>query len=440
MTRAERRAIAKNKNIFKELITIIKHFFPDLIKKFGKVEDLRNQSYIRYGSDEILMALLLGYMMGVGSMRNLTESFNKQECINNIQEILICFKIQEIPHYDTINDFLEILGNDELKDLRTYMIQSLIKKRCFDRYRFLNKYWLVIVDATGIYSFDERHCKHCLTKTYNKGKDNEKTIYYHNVLEAKLVIRNMVFSFETEFIENEKADVTKQDCELKAFERLAKNMKKRFEKLPICILGDSLYACERLFRICKDNKWNYIIRFKEGSIITIANKFESIKGIESSKVEKIENKMPDTFFWANGIDYNTRTVNILEMEDERDGKKIRFLWLTNVNVTNKNIEEIAAAGRKRWKIENEGFNIQKNLVYNLEHVYSHNYNAMKNHYLLFQIAHTIRQLFENGIKYLKELNTSLNSISSELLESFRNVFLTDEDIKETEKRIQIRFL
>jgi len=35
-------------------------------------------------------------------------------------------------------------------------------------------------------------------------------------------------------------------------------------------------------------------------------------------------------------------------------------------------------GGKRWKIENEGFNIQKNHGYNLHHLYSKDTKAMKN--------------------------------------------------------------
>ena len=35
------------------------------------------------------------------------------------------------------------------------------------------------------------------------------------------------------------------------------------------------------------------------------------------------------------------------------------------------------AGRGRWKIENEGFNSQKNGIYNIEHLNSRNSNAMK---------------------------------------------------------------
>lgn len=47
----------------------------------------------------------------------------------------------------------------------------------------------------------------------------------HHVLEAKLVVCDMVFSIGSEFIENESEEVTKQDCEMKAFYRLAKKIK-----------------------------------------------------------------------------------------------------------------------------------------------------------------------------------------------------------------------
>ena len=61
----------------------------------------------------------------------------------------------------------------------------------------------------------------------------------------------------------------KQDCETKAFKRLAKKIKKRFPRLPMIILGDSIYASETVMNICSKNKWDYLIRYKEGSIPSI---------------------------------------------------------------------------------------------------------------------------------------------------------------------------
>lgn len=51
---------------------------------------------------------------------------------------------------------------------------------------------------------------------------------------------------------------------------------------------------------------------------------------------------------------------------------------------------------KRWKIENEGFNIQKNGTFNISPLYSKFDNALKIHYLFILIVHTIRQLLEYG--------------------------------------------
>ena len=52
-------------------------------------------------------------------------------------------------------------------------------------------------------------------------------------------------------------------------------------------------------------------------------------------------------------------------------------------------------------MENEGFKVPKNRGFNLKHPYSQNERAMKNFYLLLQIAYLISQLIEKG-SLLKE--------------------------------------
>ncbi len=73
------------------------------------------------------------------------------------------------------------------------------------------------------------------------------------------------------------AEETKQDCETKTFQRLAAKLKKAFPRLPICIMGDSLYAREKMFQICDANEWNYLIRFKDGSIPSVATEIQLLK-------------------------------------------------------------------------------------------------------------------------------------------------------------------
>jgi hypothetical protein len=432
-TRKEKREQEKNTNYFFEIVKIKKHFFKELTSKLKSVKDHRHQSYIDYTTEVILFLVILKNMAALKSMRLMGESFNKEECIENICKILGLEELEELPHYDTVNDFLSGLEVSELEKIRTYMIKELLRKRCFEDYRIEGKYWGVIFDGTGLYTFEQKHCEHCLKKEYkNKETGEAKIIYMHHVLEAKLVVGDMVFSIGSEFIENENEEVTKQDCEIKAFHRLAEKIKKTYPRLPICILGDSLYACEPVFNRCDEYNWKYIFRFKEGRIKSVAEEFNAIKAIEKGK--------EDNLLWVNDIIYNKRTVNLIEAKiHTEDGKSKQFLFLTDIKITKRNAERLVIAGRSRWKIENQGFNNQKKIRYHLEHVNSHNYTAMKNHYLLIQITDIMVQLFENGFKILRELKKTAKEISSNLLEAIRTRTLTDEDIKDLVKPIQVRF-
>ena len=100
-------------------------------------------------------------------------------------------------------------------------------------------------------------------------------------------------------------------------------------------------------------------------------------------------------------------------------------------------------GRLRWKIENEGFNVQKNGGYELEHAYTRNPISSKVFYYLLQIAHIIAQLTERGSLFRKAFPSGVGSaknIAFRLLEAWRNFHLTDEQLhRMLSVRIQIRF-
>ena len=74
----------------------------------------------------------------------------------------------------------------------------------------------------------------------------------------------------------------KQDCERKAFVRLAKKIKQRFPRLPILLLADSLYATKTVMDVCREYKWKYLICFKDGSIPYIADEWNAVLERESS--------------------------------------------------------------------------------------------------------------------------------------------------------------
>jgi hypothetical protein len=91
-------------------------------------------------------------------------------------------------------------------------------------------------------------------------------------------------------------------------------------------------------------------------------------------------------------------------------KTTRFKWVTNLKVKSNNIRILTnQGGRLRWKIENEGFNVQKNGGYALEHAYSRNPTAAKVFYYMLQIAHILAQLIEHGSLFCKAFPQGVGS-------------------------------
>ena len=429
MNRKEKRKIKKEINIFKDVVNIIKQYFPQLTQELEELTDVRHQSYVEYKMSVITVTRLLGLLCGIKSMRETTEKFNTEETITNISKLLE-IELEELPHYDTINNVFEKIDIKQLRNIQKYMVNRLIRSKMFDKYRYKGKYFQIVIDGTGITSFKERHCKHCLKKTYNKGEENEYSIYYHYVLEAKLVVGDIVISIDSEFVENEDENVEKQDCEIRAFYRMAERIKAEYPKLPILISGDALYCVEPVVKICKKNKWEYIIRLKEERLKLLG---EEIDGLEKAEKEEKEIR-----YW-NNIKYGEvefqKEANVLKYYDNRKGKITEFMWVTSLKITEGNKEEIVHYGRQRWKIENEGFNIQKNGTFDIGYIYSKNYNAMKAHYFFIQFAHTIRQLLEKGLKYIAEIKMSIKEVSAAITQT-----LTQNLTNLTEhKKIQLRF-
>src|SRR6202008_3343612 len=98
-----------------------------------------------------------------------------------------------------------------------------------------------------------------------------------------------------------------------------------------------------------------------------------------------------------------------------------FAWLTSLPVGQKTVADIAQkGGRDRWKVENEGFNRQKNSGLNLEHVYSTDPEKWKAYYLLLQIAFVFVQLLERG-SLLRRLAAEAGRAFAKLFGSLKNV-------------------
>lgn len=410
---------------------IQKRFCPKLFLRFKETNDPRHQSYVDYSNKVMLGTLYYKGIGGITSMQEMTEKFNDHQIVKNVMNFLGEEEAEYLPHGVTLNEYLERLDPSELEGIIQDEIYDLIRRKSFDEAKFQKK-WLVIIDGTQLYSGSRQINEKCLERHHNKGTAEEKVNYHHNVLEAKIVLgEKLVVSLGSEFIENNgenakrqkrmSEEERKQDCELRAFERLAKQIKKKFPRLPMIILADSLYASEPFINTCRKNKWDFMIRYKVGSIPSIAEEYKAIP--EKEKVGQAE--------YINGIDYKGNPVNLLKYWEEKTIKgevvQTEFQWLTSLEITKKNALKLVKVGRMRWKIENEGFNRQKCWQGDITHVCSWNERAMKNHYLMTQISDMIKQLYEWYYLTQNEIKKTQKNIPSDLLASFGRQ-LTEEDI------------
>jgi len=125
---------------------------------------------------------------------------------------------------------------------------------------------------------------------------------------------------------------------------MAPQLKKDFPQLPICFLGDSLYAAAPAFDIAARNKWRLISTLKEGSIPTLYKEFETLKPLcPENTARRQDDKVTQTFYWVNHLEHNGHTVSVIECveKNKKNGKKTRFVWVTDMEVSHTNYLAIA---------------------------------------------------------------------------------------------------
>ena len=385
---------------------------------------------------------LLLFGLGLGSRRSADNDLRDLESaiLHNLN-LLADTQQDSLPVAKTLDHFIGHVGSAAFAHLRHHYTQRLLRMKALDDFRFQGHY-VTVVDGTGYLSFSHHHCSQCLTQKHSSGLVS----YLHPVLEAKLVTASgLAISLATEFIENPSGrspsdyQEQKQDCELKAFDRLAASLKAAFPQLRLCLDFDSLYGCGRAFAVCQQYHWPFVVTFKEGRTPELWQEFQALLKLRPQ--QKLTAKLPDKtvrlYRWVEQLPYvdsekRAWTLGaILCEETSPTGQKNTFAWLTSLAVNRDSVIAISdQVGRLRQKIENEGFNVQKNSGLNLEHVFSQNWDHAKAYYYLLQIGHLLMQLLHHnslhralakqyGCNSVLALWGALKKIPQRLLEAFR---------------------
>jgi hypothetical protein len=360
-----------------------------------KLADSRRQFSVNYSlHDTILSGIACMYIQSPSLLAYQKDLLNKYNRCN----LQTQFKIKDIPKETEMRDIIDSISGEKLAPVFKDYLTRLQRSNELKKYRFQHNKYLITLDGTQYFSSKAIHCDSCLTK-----ENREIVTYNHQAVQAALVSPSIkqVIPLMPEEIRNTDG-AKKQDCEINAAKRLIPKIRKQHPRLSVIYLADSIYATSPFIKDLVEHNEDYIFRVKEGDHKTLFNTMESLVLKKKETVDHTGRRF--IYKWATGVKLNNSSdlkVNILQLfivTPQKDGSKKSTrigVWVTNLDVSSKNIEWLVKGGRSRWKIENECFNTLKNQGYQIEHNYGHGKNNLCFNFYIFTIlAFLLHQILE----------------------------------------------
>lgn len=414
-------------------IKVYRAMLPILLKRLSKIGDPRNPRKIRHKLTVLMIYGILCFAFQMSSRREASRTMTRPVFEANLRRLFP--ELDELPHHDTLARLLSRIEVDEIEQAHLDMIRQLIRNKKFHRYLIANCYPIAI-DGTQKFARAECWDEPCLERKVGSKKDQDKEDneqdkqYYVYIVEANLAFANgMVIPLLSEVLGYREGEdqSTKQDCELKAFKRLAQRLKECFSHLPILVLLDGLYPNGPIMELCRRNNWDFMIVLQDGSLPSVWEEIEGLKNLQSQNrmAHKWGNRRQQ-FWWVNEIDYvyqdpSTQRQKKLRLhvvtceeswEEIAPGgtevvqKTSRHVWISDQPLHRGNLHSRCNLGaRHRWGIES-GLLVEKHHGYQYEHCFSYEWEAMRGYHYLMRLGHALNVLARHSYalaKYVRDL-------------------------------------
>lgn len=331
---------------------------------------------------------------------------------NNAQSL---FGVHEIPSDNQIRNLLDPIPQDRLFPLMAEVGESLVRHIGLQEWRAVNGQVLIALDGTDSFSSGKISCPCCTRQTLGNGK----TQYRHSVVTPVLVAprQERVVPLPPQFIEPQDGH-DKQDCELAASRRWLNQWAARYAPWGVTLLGDDLYCHQPFCEQVQAHGMNFIFTCKPSSHALLSEWVEDLA--RSGRLQNVvhtrwdgKRRLHDTYRYVNQIPLrdsdDALLVNWCELTTTDDADQILFrnAWATSHRIGQDNVQAIAAAGRARWKIENEGNNVLKNHGYRFEHNFGHGKqhlaNLLTTMILLAYLVHTALDFLDTSYRSVRAL-------------------------------------
>ncbi len=318
---------------------------------------------------DCMLSAVAVFSLKFPSLLQFDQSYEEAEIRHNLKTL---YGIDKAPS-DTY--MREVLDEVSLKDARRgfkVLFRELQTGKKLAQFQVLDGKYLVSIDGSQHFSSNEIHCDHCCEKHHKDGR----ITYHHNVLAAAIVKPDskMVIPLCPEPILKQDG-ATKNDCEQNALIRITGELRREHPHLKMILALDGLYSKAPTIRRLVDLKFNYIIGAKSSDHQFLFKAVETAKETQVFKYTDSKGTV-HRYEYLNEVSLNQSNqevkVNLLKYIEIKAGKKeTYFSWVTDIEITPDNLEQLMKAGRARWKIENETFNTLKNQGYQMEHNFGH---------------------------------------------------------------------
>lgn len=159
---------------------------------------------------------------------------------------------------DNVVHHLNRVDPNSVQEIPVWMCRQLLTRRLFDPARTLGCWHVVIVDGTV-----QELCR----KGFEEGgkSGGQGGARYRYVLQCGLLgPGNTFFPLMHEHVDMRNPQTDKEDCEITAFYRLARRLKRAFPRLRFCVVGDALSCTTTVADLCQEYGWKYVVTLKEG--------------------------------------------------------------------------------------------------------------------------------------------------------------------------------
>jgi hypothetical protein len=326
------------------------------------------------------------------------------------------FGVSKIPSDNQIRNLLDPVTPDHFHGDFFWVHEELRQSDCLAAFQDYKSTYLIPFDGVVFHSSEKIHCDNCSTRQDRNGT----THYYHSAILPVIVKPDSphVLSLPPECIVPQDGH-EKQDCERAAVKRWLEQHQGQFDPKSATFLGDDLYANQPLCQLIDQTYQQFFIFVcKPDSHRTLYQWVDSLAGVAG-----LETRQERIWNGRHGEIWSYRFVNQIPLRAGEDAMLVNWLeltithqdtgkqlfhnsWVTNHQVTLKNVALLAKRGRTRWKVENENINVLKTKGYNLEHNFGHGEKHLSTVFfslnVLAFLTHTAQHLLDKAYRLLRD--------------------------------------